>query len=86
MVRVTALFGHPENPDAFEEHYANTHTPLVQKIPNLQRFDRARSSPRPTEASRRIIVLRICGLRAWSRCRVPWVRRKDRRRRRTYKT
>src|SRR5215207_393467 len=42
MVRVTALFGHPENPDAFEEHYANTHTPLVHKIPNLQRFDRGK--------------------------------------------
>ena len=32
MVRVTALYGHPENPDAFEEHYANTHTPLVINI------------------------------------------------------
>jgi uncharacterized protein (TIGR02118 family) len=42
MVRVTALYGHPQNPDTFEEHYANTHTPLVLKIPNLQRFDRGK--------------------------------------------
>jgi uncharacterized protein (TIGR02118 family) len=42
MVRVTALYGHPQNPDAFEEHYANTHTPLVLNIPNLQRFDRGK--------------------------------------------
>ena len=42
MVRVTALYGHPQNPDAFEEHYANTHTPLVLNIPNVQRFDRGK--------------------------------------------
>ena len=42
MVRDTALYGHPENPDAFEEHYANTHTPLVLNNPNLQLFDRGK--------------------------------------------
>ena len=42
MVKLTALFGPPEDPDAFEEYYANTHTPLVHKIPNLQRFDRGK--------------------------------------------
>lgn len=42
MVKLTALFGHPENPDAFEEYYANTHTPLVHKILNLQRFDQGK--------------------------------------------
>jgi uncharacterized protein (TIGR02118 family) len=38
MVKATALFGHPEDPDAFEEYYANSHVPLVHKIPNLQHF------------------------------------------------
>ena len=42
MVRVTALYGHPENLEAFEEHYVSTHTPLVLNIPNLQRFDRGK--------------------------------------------
>ena len=42
MVKGTALFGHPEDPDAFEEYYASTHVPLVHKIPNLQRFEAAR--------------------------------------------
>ncbi len=42
MVKGTALFGHPEDADAFEEHYANTHVPLVEKIPNLQRFEAAK--------------------------------------------
>jgi uncharacterized protein (TIGR02118 family) len=42
MVKGAALFGHPEDSDAFEEHYANTHVPLVEKIPTLQRFERAK--------------------------------------------
>ena len=42
MVKGTALFGHPEDPEAFEEYYANTHVPLVQKIPTLQRFEPAK--------------------------------------------
>ncbi len=42
MVKGTALFGHPEDPEAFEEHYASTHVPLVRGIPNLQRFEPAR--------------------------------------------
>ena len=42
MVKGTALFGHPDDPDAFEEYYASTHVPLAEKIPNLRRFERAR--------------------------------------------
>jgi uncharacterized protein (TIGR02118 family) len=42
MVTVTALFGHPEDPKAFEEYYASTHVPLAHKIPNLQRYERAK--------------------------------------------
>ena len=53
MVKGTALFGHPEDPDAFEEYYANTHVPLVQKIPNLLRFEPARivATPAGSEPS-----------------------------------
>ena len=42
MVKATALYGHPEDPDAFDEHYARTHVPLVEKMPNLQRFEAAK--------------------------------------------
>ncbi len=42
MVKATALFGHPEDPDAFEEYYASTHIPLIHKIPNLKRFDQGK--------------------------------------------
>ena len=39
MTKLTVLYGHPTEPEHFEEYYANTHTPLVDKIPNLQRFE-----------------------------------------------
>ncbi len=42
MVKITALFGHPADPAAFEEYYTNNHRPLVDKIPNLQRFEAAK--------------------------------------------
>ena len=42
MAKLTVLYGHPEDPAAFEEYYANTHTPLVEDIPNLRRFEAGR--------------------------------------------
>jgi uncharacterized protein (TIGR02118 family) len=42
MVKLTVLYGHPEDPAAFEEYYADTHMPLVEKMPNLQRYEAAR--------------------------------------------
>jgi uncharacterized protein (TIGR02118 family) len=42
MVKITVLYGHPEDPAAFEEHYINTHIPLVKKVPNLKRYEAAR--------------------------------------------
>ena len=33
MVKLTVLYGHPDNPADFEEYYANTHMPLVDKMP-----------------------------------------------------
>ncbi len=42
MVKLTVLYGHPDDPEAFEEYYANTHMPMVPKIPNLLRYEAAR--------------------------------------------
>lgn len=39
MVKLVVSYGSPEDPAAFEQHYANTHVPLVEKIPNLRRFE-----------------------------------------------
>jgi len=42
MVKPTVLYGYPQDPEAFEEYYANTHLPLAAKIPNVQRFEAGR--------------------------------------------
>jgi uncharacterized protein (TIGR02118 family) len=42
MVKLTVLYGHPDDPEAFEEYYAGTHMPMVPKIPNLIRYEVAR--------------------------------------------
>jgi uncharacterized protein (TIGR02118 family) len=47
MVKLTVLYGHPDDPAAFEEYYANTYAPLVEKIPGLQRFEAARAVATP---------------------------------------
>ena len=39
MVKLTVLYGLPEDPKAFEDYYANSHMPLAVKIPNVQRFE-----------------------------------------------
>lgn len=39
MVKLVVAYGAPEDPAAFDEHYASTHVPLVEKIPSLRRFE-----------------------------------------------
>ena len=39
MVKLVVAYGQPEDPAAFDRHYAGTHIPLVQRIPNLRRFE-----------------------------------------------
>jgi uncharacterized protein (TIGR02118 family) len=39
MVKLVVGYGQPEDPAAFDEHYAGTHIPLVNKIPSLRRFE-----------------------------------------------
>jgi len=42
MIKLTVLYGVPTDADAFEEYYANTHMPLVHKIPGLGRIEKAK--------------------------------------------
>ncbi|MFD1739766.1 EthD family reductase [Bacillus salitolerans] len=37
MVKLIALYKHPEDKAAFDEHYFNTHMPITSKIPGLQK-------------------------------------------------
>jgi uncharacterized protein (TIGR02118 family) len=39
MFKVTVLYNHPVDPEAFEKYYAEIHTPLAMKIPGLKNFD-----------------------------------------------
>jgi len=39
MVKLVVAYGAPEDSAAFDAHYASTHVPLVEKIPNLRRFE-----------------------------------------------
>lgn len=39
LMKITVLYGHPENPDAFERHYANKHLPLASRLRGLTRVE-----------------------------------------------
>jgi uncharacterized protein (TIGR02118 family) len=47
MVKAVVLYGAPDDPDAFERYYADTHTALAKAIPGLQRFQAARAVATP---------------------------------------
>lgn len=38
MVKLIALYKHPENKEAFDDHYFGTHGPITAKIPGLQKM------------------------------------------------
>lgn len=42
MVKLVVAYGVPADPSAFDEHYAATHRPLAEKIPNVRRFEAGR--------------------------------------------
>jgi uncharacterized protein (TIGR02118 family) len=39
MVNLVVCYGAPDDPTDFDRHYAETHIPLVHKIPGLRRFE-----------------------------------------------
>lgn len=41
-VKLVVLYTRPDDPDAFEQHYAGTHMPLVAKVPGLRRAETGR--------------------------------------------
>jgi uncharacterized protein (TIGR02118 family) len=38
MIQLTVLYGHPQNPAAFDRHYREKHVPLAQKLPGLKGY------------------------------------------------
>ena len=38
MFQLTVLYGHPQDAEAFDRYYEQTHVPLAQKIPGVKGF------------------------------------------------
>lgn len=47
MVKLIALYKHPENKEAFDAHYFQTHVPLTAKIPGLREMKVTRITGSP---------------------------------------
>ena len=47
MVKLIALYKKPSDVQAFEEHYANVHLPLIEKIPGLRKTELSRITAAP---------------------------------------
>lgn len=37
-VRIVSLHGHPAEPEVFDRHYGEVHTPLVHRIPGVRNY------------------------------------------------
>jgi uncharacterized protein (TIGR02118 family) len=47
MYEVTVLYKHPQNEEAFEKYYEETHLPLAKKIPNMDHAEFTKFVPAP---------------------------------------
>lgn len=47
MIKLTVLYGHPKDPAAFEQYYAQTHTPIALRMKGLRRFEVAKVTGTP---------------------------------------
>jgi uncharacterized protein (TIGR02118 family) len=47
MIKVTILYGHPQDPQTFEQYYAETHLPLAAKMKGVTRLELTRFGPGP---------------------------------------
>lgn len=46
-VKLTVVYGTPEDVEAWDKHYFEVHVPIVQRYPNLERVELARVSGGP---------------------------------------
>ncbi|MFC4075884.1 EthD family reductase [Salinithrix halophila] len=47
MVKLIALYKHPENKESFDRHYEGVHTPLTEKMPGLKKLEVTRMEGAP---------------------------------------
>jgi uncharacterized protein (TIGR02118 family) len=50
VFQLTVLYGHPEDPAAFDKHYSEVHIPLAKKIPGVERYSVSHPAPGPDGA------------------------------------
>ena len=43
MIKLVALFKRPADVEAFDRHYDDTHSPLMRKVPGLERMEVTRN-------------------------------------------
>lgn len=46
-IKLTVVYGTPDDPDAFDKHYADVHMPIIERWPNVQRTEVARVTGGP---------------------------------------
>jgi uncharacterized protein (TIGR02118 family) len=51
MVKLIAIYKQPEIKENFDEHYYNVHTPLVKKVPGLEKVEVSKIFGSPTGKS-----------------------------------
>ena len=69
MVKAVVLYGPPEDPDAFERYYAETHMALAKAIPGLQRFEAAQGIATPDGGASPTSASLSSRSRTWTHCR-----------------
>jgi len=47
MIKVTVIYGHPKDVNAFEKYYSETHIPLVAKTQGVVKFEWTKFLPNP---------------------------------------
>ena len=60
MLKVSVLYGQPQDPAAFDKYYNETHTPLALKMQGLKGFTVGRPTQRTPTRNRPIILSPIC--------------------------
>ena len=48
MIKLIALYKKPADIERFEQHYANVHIPLIEKIPGIRKTEWTRITASPT--------------------------------------
>jgi uncharacterized protein (TIGR02118 family) len=47
VVKLTVLYEHPSDTEAFDAYYLGTHVPLAEKLPGIERVEVVRYGPGP---------------------------------------